>query len=430
MPINPEAVLGILGNILALPKTWEDARQQQIMNNQLAGLIGQEPGAPAIPQPEPMGHFPGTQTPYLGGFLRGMGTVGQMIGAAAGQAPPAPRVDPQLLSMLLATQNRGANLEIRKEGAAEKKHEFEVRQGENEEARKFREDMAKQAEADRRANTAFQHDIATQTLGLRKEIEEDRKARDAGQPKTQFELWMQDPEKAAAYQAFQARGGKLFTPSMSQNLFAAGIDPQTATHKDVAEVSANAFMQKLNEKQETLMMQAHYKPLQAATMKEVDIIDESLPVAKDIEDLGQKPNVQRFMGPVMGGLVAQPLYSHGVQVDPEVSRYIQRTAYLRALAVGALLHGSRHIAIWKQIQAHIPDPGDRPDLQAEKVKGLAEIYSRNRDIILKDARLLQGGEGPAPAAPAPTGGAATTPGTGEGAGVIDLGDGATLRPAP
>jgi hypothetical protein len=136
------------------------------------------------------------------------------------------------------------------------------------------------------------------------------------------------------------------------------------------------------------------KPVTGQAQKDVTSIDQSIADAKEIQQLAQDPEVQKWMGPMMGR-AANGLYSAGggiagYNLPDKVARYIQKVEFLRASAVGPLLHGSRNPKVWKQIQAHLPQTFDRPKLAMDKLTGLADLYSKNRDILLQDAAATPG----------------------------------------
>lgn len=101
----PDADIGFLANLLALPRTLEGEQATTMQARDLLAKLAAptQPGgapllspgeiqavAPSQPLAEGYGQFAGNH-PIVGSILRGIGTVGQVLQAGTGGAPPAPR---------------------------------------------------------------------------------------------------------------------------------------------------------------------------------------------------------------------------------------------------------------------------------------------------------------------------------------------------
>jgi hypothetical protein len=217
-------------------------------------------------------------------------------------------------------------------------------------------------------------------------------------PSTRFKgRWTLDDESGAG--AGGGGGGVGVSPVLKRDPSGGWVDPNTPVGKALTTVGGGATDPKAQRPGESTpdflrrkKRQAQGLPAQA--QKDVSSIDESIAAAREITQLANDREVQSWMGP-MRGRAAQKLYETGgsalgVNLPPKVSRYLQKVAFLQAQAVGPLLHGSRNPQVWKQIQQHLPKPGDTVDLTRDKLSGLTELYTQNRDILLTDADLTRG----------------------------------------
>ncbi len=110
MPSDPLQSAALLGNILALPQTFEQRRREAEQSQVMLQALGQATGQSYTPEQlntlQPLPPTLGTRTPYVGGLLRGVGTVGQVLQAVTGSLPAAPRPPVQAMSRILELQGK------------------------------------------------------------------------------------------------------------------------------------------------------------------------------------------------------------------------------------------------------------------------------------------------------------------------------------
>jgi|SRR5215467_678032 len=145
-------------------------------------------------------------------------------------------------------------------------------------------------------------------------------------------------------------------------------------------------------RRQKLREQTAAKPIPAEIQKQVTTIDESIAKMNDIEKLLDDPEVQKWIGPGMGQ-VSKGLYWTGIGGPGKVNKLLAALAYLRAQAVGPLLHGSRNEKIWAQIQEHLPNASDSPELLRDKLQQARQTYIRNRQLELEASGLTRGQAG-------------------------------------
>lgn len=117
--MNEAMAAGLVANLLALPRTMNDAAaaaDRDRMLLQAAGpSLGLTPEQVAQFTPASPGQFPGTNVPVLGSVLRGVGTAGRLLQHVVGTAP-APR--PPMEELLQIATLRG-NQQYRDETLAD-----------------------------------------------------------------------------------------------------------------------------------------------------------------------------------------------------------------------------------------------------------------------------------------------------------------------
>src|SRR5215475_9138554 len=145
-------------------------------------------------------------------------------------------------------------------------------------------------------------------------------------------------------------------------------------------------------RRQKLREQTAAKPVPVEVQKQVTTIDESVAKMNDIEKLLDDPEVQKWIGPGMGR-VSRGLYATGIGAPGKVNQLLAGLAYLRAQAVGPLLHGSRNEKIWAQIQEHLPNASDSPELLRDKLRVARQTYIRNRQLELEASGLTRGQAG-------------------------------------
>jgi hypothetical protein len=198
-------------------------------------------------------------------------------------------------------------------------------------------------------------------------------------------------DRAASGGGGAGGAGAAPSPQLTRDPAGGWVDPNTPVGRALGNVATPANQPRPGELPEDTARRIirQNKPIAGQAQKDVTSIDQSIADANEILQLAQDPDVQKWMGPAMGR-IAKGAYTGGISINPKVSRYIQKVEFLRASAVGPLLHGSRNPQVWKQIQAHLPMTSDQPALALDKLKGLADLYSKNRDILLKDAMATPG----------------------------------------
>jgi len=181
MADNITGPLSLLAGILSLPKAWNDERSRAILNNQLLQNLSKEgQQVPQLPVPS---EFPGTHVPVLGSILSGVGTAGQILGTALGNAPRPPTFDTPLLAMMMSNQR------------------FNIGQENTADYRKSLMDFRGQTEADRKQEAA---DRLKESQRHDEEIEKLRQEGLQTGPKNEIELFQKDPKAFGDFERAKA----------------------------------------------------------------------------------------------------------------------------------------------------------------------------------------------------------------------------------
>jgi hypothetical protein len=372
MPMNPEMVLGILGNLLAMPKTWEDARNQQILNNQMSTLIGDASGKPITP-PEPMGHFPGYDVPVLGSIERGIGTVGQIMGTALGHPPSAPRIDPSMLGMLLAQQRAGDARTDRNVHFDQQEKDRQVRIEEMQSNDKFRQDEAKARDAERAENTTFQHGMLTSMDEERKErLKQQAEGKQPNDPA--LRKFLQEKPNATADEI------RAYELSLKPGAAAAGQNPAqrgaltpfkafAMEHPDSKSITEDwEDYQALQAAKKTAAVQGA-KPLPAPVQQTVSSMETiRTGMARLKEMLLNDPDVAAGRG-IVEGRVEQYLYNTGLAQKGQ-DPYLALQNMLKVVGAQPWMRNVRRYDMILDIRQHLPKAGDTKDLILSKIDNL------------------------------------------------------------
>jgi hypothetical protein len=360
------APLGLLAGLLSLPKAWEDQRQQTELNNALISRLGDANNP--IPQAPVPGHFPGTQVPVLGSVLRGVGTAGQILGSALGNAPRTPQIEPALLGMLLTKGRFDENLDWHKQvtGMHEQDVAARLKQTEAQDAwrRQFAEEQAKERVA--------QHEeiagIAQGNLDLRREIEERGKTPSDPAVAAYMRLHPQATPEEIQHFELQGKPGAAAAaqdPTMRGALTPFKLfkhDHPTARNEDWDDYQIAEGLKKATAIRGT-------KPLPAPVQQTVSSMESiRTAMARMKTMLLNDPDVAAGRG-LGQGRFEQMMYTVGL-AQPGQDPYIALQNLMRVVGAQPWMRNVRRYDMIQDIRQHLPKAGDTKDLIVSKIDNL------------------------------------------------------------
>lgn len=332
------AGLTLGSNLLALPTSLEEGYQQTLRNRALLSnpdmvkALGLPPEllSGAFPTAMPFGAealHQGLQTPVVGSLLRGIGGIGQIMQTVLGNRDAAPRPPVQELAQLA---------QIRRQNESE-------------------------------ARDVERLGLEKQRIGL-----EQRRVNVA------------EENKNSLVQYRQTRADKIEEPRTPFTQWKK--DNPTGTFADWSKAQASAAGQRAAA---TGAVKEEYAALPAPAQKTLADIDTLDGLVGDMRTMLQDPTVQANMG-VFSGRLAQQLYNAGIATEGE-DPYLALRAQVEVLGTQPYMRGTRNFQYVRQIQQHLPKPGDQPALVADKLDRLSILMEKMRHAIKATSVMTRGG---------------------------------------